>query len=232
MENSFFHERAGGLVLAALPPGVHVTSRKSEISALCRDVSAASGEEGKVLPLFILQSLSSCLWRSCPFQFFVRRPLFFQREKGVFTVAVFLQFSRDFTVRPLPFVLMSWALGGNSAGRTSLPPPGEAYCCREMAKVLQISATGRSAEPTGHRRMGPLQRIRRRDTNIFSGGEKGSFTSQTYGFFIFPCPARLVMVPSDFGAIFWAKKCLKPQFHIGNFKIRIGSVRFSGRSSQ
>lgn len=156
----------------------------------------------------------------------------FFKGKSVFTVAVFLQFSRDFAVCPLPFVLMGWALGGNSAGRTSLTPSGEAHCCREMAKVLQISATGRSVEPTGHRCLRPLQRIRRRDTNIFSGGEKGSFTSQTYGFFIFPCPARLVMVPSDFGAIFWAKKCLKPQFHNGNFKIRIGSVRFSGRSSQ
>lgn len=204
MENSFFHKRAGGLVLAALPPGVHVPSRKSENSALCRDGLVASGEEGKVLPLFILQSLSSCLWCSCPFQFFVRRPFFFQRKKRFHGRSVFC----------------------SSAGIL------RCVLFRLSSRVGLSTGTPRGAQVS--RRLGKRTAAEkwRRDTNIFSGGEKGSFTSQTYGFFIFPCPARLVMVPSDSGAIFWAKKCLKPQFHNGNFKIRIGSVRFSGRSSQ
>lgn len=112
MENSFFHKRAGGLVLAALPPGVHVPSRKSENSALCRDGLAASGEEGKVLPLFILQSLSSCLWCSCPFQFFVRRPFFFQRKKRFHGRSVFC--SSAGILRCVLFRLSSWV--GLSAG--------------------------------------------------------------------------------------------------------------------
>ena len=89
MENSFFHERLGGLFSQRSLPGAHVPSRKSANSTPCRDGLAASGEEGKALPLFILRSLSSCLWRSCPFQFFVRRPFFFQRKKRFHGRSVF-----------------------------------------------------------------------------------------------------------------------------------------------
>lgn len=172
MENSFFHERAGFLLSQRSLRGCTFLRANRQIRHCVATSWLRQARRERRCLFYSAKSVLVSL-AQLSVSVFCATSALFSKGKGIFTVALFLQFSRDFAVCPLPFVLTGWALGGNSAERPSLPPPGEAHCCREIAKVLQISATGRSAEPTGHRLLRPLQRIRRRDTNIFSGARKG-----------------------------------------------------------